>query len=395
MKYIAICFLLLSCNVVKTLTGGDTSPSNDFFDNERNFKKSKFIFFNCDSSNPCFLSTEDSSVTNMDPSVQNAYEFIYFDGYIFYQGTTSGETDLFRYDIESEENKRIPLYPGNNSNPNSFVLHQGELYFLAETTAFTGGTLCKLASGDSNPDCRGSFPIASNYWIASVDYSNHTQSKLYVCQIAGSDILKEVDTNHASFLVTPVDPAGAPTEVECDNTNPKANVSGEFIYVTQGAGYVYKYDPATNTRTDYSPSAGPTYARGSNIVSFFYEDSGNLYVTKESNTVNSFVQLGTDGTYNPGNPYFTETVNAYFYTEKDGSSQDQVFQALKSNPSSHIQITSFTGENILYLTGMDGDTLYVFTFTDIFEYTANGVNNIYQGSISNNGFSTVNHGDTY
>ena len=32
MKYLAICFLLLSCNVVKTLTGGETKPSSDFFD---------------------------------------------------------------------------------------------------------------------------------------------------------------------------------------------------------------------------------------------------------------------------------------------------------------------------------------------------------------------------
>ena len=40
MKYLAICFLLMSCNVVKTLTDGETDPSEEFYESGYNCNSS-------------------------------------------------------------------------------------------------------------------------------------------------------------------------------------------------------------------------------------------------------------------------------------------------------------------------------------------------------------------
>lgn len=64
MRYLIICSLFLSCNVVKTLTSGDTSPSNDFFDNCNNCGNHEIVELN--NGLVSFFKLDESSTTRVD-----------------------------------------------------------------------------------------------------------------------------------------------------------------------------------------------------------------------------------------------------------------------------------------------------------------------------------------
>jgi hypothetical protein len=391
MKYLLICCLFISCNVVKTLTGGETDPSDSFFNGEKQPEKN-LIFMACESNNPCFLDTSTSEVTIMDLAITTPEDFYVYDGYVFYRGWNGTIVTLFRYNLADKTNEEIELNgSATNSNAKSFQEFNGKLYFWALTTAEASGTFCEVDGGSANPVCKGTHFGASFSYLITAHYNGG--SKLFACYNSAGMKLHTVDVNSGSFAVTLEAATTGGPDIPCTNSpTAKGYMSSGYIFEADGTD-IYRYN-ISSKNLESANDGGATFdaLNVSYDGNFYFSDSTTnaLHVLKQIDSIGGYGEISmSDAVYNPSNRYVEQGPGQIIFTDNDGNGQTQVYTVPLNDYTEVNALTSFDGsENILFMAGLE-QGLVIFDYGEIMIFGSNGYEEIIPYNITNGWFKLV------
>ncbi len=328
MKILFLLLLLTSCNVLKTLTGGETKVPDEFFQNFDS-PRNTLTFMGCNATSVCYFDTSSDSLVEFVTSVV--------------QPTTPkfAVTNSLIYYTESSDNLAFyNTFNGSNSSTATLINAGSDL------KAFNGNVYFYNTSNLYKHD--GSSSVTLSTGASTVRYGakyEGTSTGLYSC-LSDTLSLSSIDTNLTT--VTAIDPAtdsaaNTYSNIPC-NISEQVQFYGDK-YVSADGTNVYIYDfPASHLEIiDASSFSSLNLMNVSHSGrAYFWRGAGpyDLYTLDLNNTSGGFTLLHGNLHWQ-FSPVIDNGEGQVYFIIRDASNVDQMVEYNFSDGAIN-QLTNFS-----------------------------------------------------
>lgn len=334
-----------SCNVLKTITGGETKVEDgfgDFFDGPGH----GYIFIG-KSGSLQIVRTSDNAIFT-DTGFVNPDLFTSVEGKIYFRNNTS---ELYRI-----ENEGIQTHISGITALDSMTEFEERLYFVAYNGADT-----QLNTIDNNNNSfsviGSSYNGGSNKWI----FGDYVNGKLVSCYDSAPLAYWEVNkTTGTRALISGTACGSEPTAYYHD---------GKFLRF-DGSFNIVRYDVGTDTTDSIPGGAAPTPIMISHHGNFYFQDGGQLFSVNANDTTLTKRTIVSSG-YSPTNVgTLLEAPDRLFFTNTISGVEQIMEYEFSSN--SINQVSNFTSHDPIAFLTAAGNGFYFVTGSSINFLSFNG-----------------------
>lgn len=341
---VLVIFIFSSCNILKTLTGGETKVDDEFFQNFDG-PEHGFFFIAKASGGVSVLESRSNAITQLTPA-SSGKEFVNVDKRIYFTGFDTG-TNLYRW----SRNTNTAIQISGITDPAKLTSFHGRLYLLHENGAPDNlYSVENSANAAAMVGSGGAFDITNTAWLLGDFYHD----KLILCADSSGDRVFEINKDDATS-------GGGGSSCNANGSDRPFYKDG-FI-MDCFSQFVNRYNTDTLSTDSYDFGTGPSLepVQMGGMGNFFFQDTssapGKLYFV--DTTADSLEPILVSDEYDPSNTVLIESPDEVFFVDGNGSG-DQIFEFDKNSESLVGAITNFTGKNIFYL-GAAGGGFYIFS----------------------------------
>ena len=337
---VLVIFIFSSCNILKTLTGGETKVDDEFF---QNFDEPEHGYIFIGSSNGLqIIRTSDNTVFS-DTNITSVDQITPAGNKIYFAAYNGSETRIYR---QNDINENLAI--DDVKDPDTMTSFRGDLYAVAYDL-LAADTQPVFITNDSTSvsSIGGSHNAASNYWF----FGDDTTDKLINCyENSGGSIYT---VNPASGLWSLV------TSGSGCASSPSAFYHSGYVFWTSGNFY-FQYDIAADELTQSSDlGASLSGIKISHQENFYFQDGSRLFYVDVFDSTLSQTTIVASG-YGPSNTAILESPDKIYFTNKDtaGANVDQLYEFDKDSLEIN-QITEFTTEKNIRFVAAAGTGFYL------------------------------------